>query len=182
MSAPIFRGASRVLRSVPRQQHVSTISYGMARRCLSTMNVESQQKVREGSSAPIAQESAPANKAAEQQLLSAHLKEADPAMYEIIESVKMNPSSPGEDRVLDLGPGANCAGAYRRRRDKNTSSTSFHPRTSHPKPCWTHWAVLCKVRRLPPANQSKEEAYMVCYRQILRRLSRSEILRRQRVH
>lgn len=134
----------------------------MARRCLSTMNVESQQKVREGSSAPLAQESAPANKAAEQQLLSAHLKEADPAMYEIIESVSRTrsllcppPFQPQEGRVSDIRPGANCARAYRRRRDRNTSSTSFPLRTSLPRLCSTHWAALCRVRRLPPINRLK---------------------------
>lgn len=61
------------------------------------MNVENQQKVREGPSDPFAQESAPANLDAEQQLLSAHLKDADPAMYEIIENASLpRPPPPSE--------------------------------------------------------------------------------------
>lgn len=55
------------------------------------MDVESQQKVREGPSVPLARESAPADKIAQQQLLAAHLKEADPAMYEIVENASLLP-------------------------------------------------------------------------------------------
>lgn len=85
MSTPLFRGASRLLRSVPRRSSYLQQSGAPFRRCLSSLNVESQQKVREGST-PVASESAPADKVAEQQLLASHLKEADPAMYEIIEN------------------------------------------------------------------------------------------------
>ena len=73
----------------------------MARRCISSINVEAQQKVREGSSVPpTPRESAPANQTAEQQLLSAHLKEADPAMYEIIQNASdlVHPSGGGDWR------------------------------------------------------------------------------------
>lgn len=35
-----------------------------------------------------------------------------------------------------MGQEANCAGAYRRRRDKSTSSTSFPPRTLHLRLFW----------------------------------------------
>lgn len=85
MSTPLFRGASRLLRSVPRRSSYLQQSGAPFRRCLSSLNVESQQKVREGST-PVASESAPADKVAEQQLLASHLKEADPVMYEIIEN------------------------------------------------------------------------------------------------
>lgn len=139
MSTPLFRGASRLLRSVPRRSSYLQQSGAPFRRCVSSLNVESQQKVREGST-PVAPESAPADKVAEQQLLASHLKEADPAMYEIIE----NASTPSLTRVrpivveraADRVSWANCAGTNRRRRDKSTLSTLFLPRTSHLRPFW----------------------------------------------
>lgn len=91
MSTPIFRGASHLLRSVPRRSYLQHSGESF-RRCVSSLNVESQQKVREGST-PVAPESAPADKVTEQQLLASHLKEADPAMYEIIENAS-TPSHP----------------------------------------------------------------------------------------
>lgn len=83
-----------MLRAVPRRSHLQQTGAPF-RRCLSSLNVESQQKVREGST-PVAPVSAPADKVAEQQLLASHLKEADPAMYEIIEkaSTLFYPSTP----------------------------------------------------------------------------------------
>lgn len=99
---------------------------------MSSLNVESQQKVREGST-PVAPESAPADKVAEQQLLATHLKEADPAMYEIIENASTSPHlHPHGPIVVDQE--ANCARENRRRRDKSTLSTSSPPRTSHLRP------------------------------------------------
>lgn len=55
---------------------------------MTTLNVESQQKVREDGPAPVASTSGSsfANQSTAQQALAAHLKEADPAMFEIIEN------------------------------------------------------------------------------------------------
>lgn len=151
MSAPISRGASRLLRSVPRRSSYIQQRGVPFRRCMSSLNVESQQKVREGST-PVAPESAPADKVAEQQLLATHLKEADPAMYEIIENASTSPhlhphaSTVAEGTGSGTGHEANCARENRRRRDKSTLSTSFPPRTSHLRPSWTPLAVLCRVR------------------------------------
>lgn len=133
MSTPLFRGASRLLRSVPRRSPCLQQSGAPFRRCVSSLNVESQQKVREGST-PVAPESAPADKVAEQQLLASHLKEADPVMYEIIENASTHLTYTGG--AQGQGQKANCAGANRRRKDKSTLSTSFHPRTLHLRPFW----------------------------------------------
>ncbi|POS80334.1 serine hydroxymethyltransferase [Diaporthe helianthi] len=95
MSAPVFRGASRLLRSVPRRSSYIQQTGAPFRRCMSSLNAETQQKVREGST-PVGPEPAPADKVAEQQLLATHLKEADPAMYEIIENAnKYSEGYPG---------------------------------------------------------------------------------------
>lgn len=54
---------------------------------MSSLSVESQQKVRQDGSASVtSHESPPANQSTATQLLATHLKEADPAMYEIIEN------------------------------------------------------------------------------------------------
>lgn len=54
---------------------------------MSSLSVENQQKVRQDGSASVtSHESAPANQSTATQLLASHLKEADPAMYEIIEN------------------------------------------------------------------------------------------------
>lgn len=143
MSTPLFRGASRLLRSVPRRPSYLQQTGAPFRRCVSSLNVESQQKVREGST-PVAPEAAPADKVAEQQLLASDLKEADPVMYEIIENASTPSLTPGDPRTQSQE--ANRAGANRRRRDKSTLSTSFPPRTSPLRPFWMPWAVLCRVR------------------------------------
>lgn len=108
MSTPLFRGASRFLRTVPRRSTYLQQSGAPFRRCVSSLNVESQQKVREGST-PVAPESAPADKVAEQQLLASHLKEADPAMYEIIENAStllhLHPRGPSRWGELQIEAG-----------------------------------------------------------------------------
>lgn len=113
----VLRGASRTLlrtvatrsRSLPQQ------SLAASRRCVSSLNVESQQKVREPGSTPVADESAPANQKTATQLLATHLKEADPAMYDIIENASSR--IPPE-----------------RKREKNSMLTTFrHKRTGEEK-------------------------------------------------
>lgn len=88
MSAfPVLRGASRtLLRSVPTRSWSLPQQSLVTRRCVSSLNVDSQQKVREPGSTPVATESAPANQKTATQLLATHLKEADPAMFDIIEN------------------------------------------------------------------------------------------------
>lgn len=89
----VLRGASRtLLRTVPTRSPWSlprqSLLVASTRRCVSSLNVESQQKVRdEPGSTPVATESAPANQKTDSQLLATHLKEADPAMFDIIENV-----------------------------------------------------------------------------------------------
>lgn len=96
-ASPLLRGASRVLRraAIPVRSSWSNSSFSQGgrvayatKRCVSTLNVESQQKVREEGPATVASTSGSslANQPAAQQLLATHLKEADPAMYEIIEN------------------------------------------------------------------------------------------------
>lgn len=144
----VLRGASRtLLRPVAtRSRSLPQHSLAASRRCVSSLNVESQQKVREPGSTPVADESAPANQKTATQLLATHLKEADPAMYDIIENASLPTSKRFWARREEKYMLTTFRQTYRRRKDKSTSSTSFPPRTSHHRRCWMPWAVPCKVR------------------------------------
>lgn len=97
-ASPLLRGASRALRraAIPVRSSWSNSSLSKGgsiasatRRCVSTLNAESQQKVRQeepDNFVASTSESSLANQPAAQQLLATNLKEADPAMYEIIEN------------------------------------------------------------------------------------------------
>lgn len=101
-ASPLLRGAARVLRrsALPMRSSWSnssisqtgSIASATTRRCVTTLNVESQQKVREDG--PVSVASIPgsslANQSTAQQALAAHLKEADPAMFEIIENASIH--------------------------------------------------------------------------------------------
>lgn len=67
---------------------------------MSSLNVDSQQKVREQGPAPVATAAALANQSPDTQLLATSLKEADPAMYDIIENASIYPPpNPTDERV-----------------------------------------------------------------------------------
>lgn len=98
-ASPLFRGASRVLRSVPARswsQRGGLVSLpSSAARGVSSLSVESQQKVRQEEPASVTSHESPrANQSTDTQLLATHLKEADPAMYEIIENASLQPRHP----------------------------------------------------------------------------------------
>lgn len=62
---------------------------------MSSLSVESQQKVRQEEPASVTSPESPrANQSTDTQLLATHLKEADPAMYEIIENASLQPRRP----------------------------------------------------------------------------------------
>jgi glycine hydroxymethyltransferase len=104
MSLTAFRGTSRALRTLPRWAAATTVTAARARvtvQCYaarraqssSAVSLEGQQSVRHGSttSASAAEtgvKSRGADADAGQKLLSAHLREADPAVFEIIEKEK----------------------------------------------------------------------------------------------
>lgn len=109
-ASPLLRGASRVIRraAIPVRSSWSNSSLSQGgsiasatRRCVSTLNVESQQKVRQEEPDTFASTSGSslANQPAAQQLLATNLKEADPAMFEIIE----NAGYLGEPLAIQIG-------------------------------------------------------------------------------
>ncbi|KAJ4417263.1 Cytochrome B translational activator protein cbs2 [Gnomoniopsis sp. IMI 355080] len=100
-ASPLLRGASRAIRrsAVPVRSSWSNSSLSQGgsiasatRRCVSTLNLESQQQVRQEAPDTFASSSGSslANQPAAQQLLATNLKEADPAMYEIIENATLS--------------------------------------------------------------------------------------------
>lgn len=156
-ASPLFRGASRVLRSSAAPARLQSRPVLSATRCVSTLNVERQQKVRHDASSPSTSSTlssspaaaaaplstasaaaAPANQSTATQLLASHLKEADPAMYEIIENVRIpfgiwSCMIGGNALLIILNWALTELLTYRRKNDRSTSSTSFLPRTSHHK-------------------------------------------------
>lgn len=95
MSLAAFRGTSRALRTLPRWAAVATtvrVQSGARRlQSSSATSLEGQQSVRRAStsaSADIGNTTHGADTDAGQKLLSAHLRTADPAVYDIIEKEK----------------------------------------------------------------------------------------------